>query len=109
MDVYLFLQHFTWDLDHNSSTNTSLDDQEGRKARDSTMSTETTISTFLSGKIEQLDHNHSPVCTEPRPGKADRIDLLIGLCLLGEQGQRALVLYIQTKQAQKAPKGNTHV
>jgi hypothetical protein len=111
-NVYLFLQQFTWDLDHNSSTNTSLDDQERKKARDCTMSTETTISTHLSGKTEQQDNtNHASGCTEPRlaQGKAERIDLLIGLCLLGTQGQITLAHYIQTKRAQKWQKGNTHV
>ena len=73
------------------------------------MSTETTVNTFLSGETEQPDNNnHASVCTERclAQGKAERIDILIGLCLLGTQGQIALAHYIQTKRAQKLQKGN---
>ena len=75
------------------------------------MSTETTINIHLSGETEQPDNNQASGCTEPylARGKAERIDLLIGLCLLGTQGQTALAHYIQTKRAQKLQKGNTHV
>jgi hypothetical protein len=72
------------------------------------MPAETTRNTGLSGATEQPESNHASGCIEPHLEKADRIDLLIGLCLLGEQGQRALMHYIQTKRTQKEQKGNTH-
>jgi hypothetical protein len=75
------------------------------------MSTETTISPFLSAETEQPDNNHSSLCTKPLPAqeKAEHIDLLLGLCLLGTQGQKALVKYIQAKQARKYQKGSNNV
>lgn len=59
----------------------------------------------------QPNNNPSAVCTNPlpAPSKAERIDILIGLCLLGTEGQIALIQYIKTKQTQKEQKGITHV
>ncbi len=75
------------------------------------MSTETTVSTFLSVETEQPDNNHTSHCTKPLParGETERMDMLIGLRLLGEQGQKALVHYLQTKQAQKEQKEKRYV
>jgi hypothetical protein len=73
------------------------------------MSAETTTSPFLFGETEQPDNTHAAVCPKPHLGKAERLDLLIGLRLLGTQGQTALIQYIQTKQAQKEQKGTVHV